>query len=317
MTQQRQQRSRTSRVWRAFRPVVVLLASAGLLAAQDVPVATFSADVALVRLLVSVKDTTGQPVGNLKRGDFKVFDTGVEQTISLFEQHTDFPLSISVLIDTSGSTNKDLDYEKDSVERFLNALLRDENPDDAAALYAFNDEVNLLTSFTGREGRLRSSMEGLRGSSGTSMYDAIYLATQDLDRREGRHVIVVVTDGGDTTSRTTFNEARREAQLADASLYGVLVVPIAGDAGRNLGGERALERLAEDTGGRVFTPNIGEQLDAAFEEILRDLRTQYLIGYYPQGLPEETPEFRPVHVEVKGDGLRAITRTGYYGDSAE
>ncbi len=314
---QRQQQSEFGRARSRFRPAVILLAVAGLLAAQDVPVATFSADVALVRLLVSVKDATGQPVGSLQREDFKVFDTNVEQTISLFEQHTDYPLSISVLIDTSGSTNRDLAYEKDSVERFLRALLSDGNPEDAAALYAFNDEVNLLNSFTSREGRLRSSLDGLRGSSGTSMYDAIYLATRDLDRREGRHVIVVVTDGGDTTSKTSFNEARRQAQLADASLYGVLVVPIAGDAGRNLGGERALERLAEDTGGRVFTPNIGEQLDAAFEEILRDLRTQYLIGYYPQGLPEETPEFRPVRVEVRGEGLRAVTRTGYYGDSAE
>lgn len=281
------------------------------------PTATFSADATLVRLLVSVKDGNGAPVGSLESGNFTVFDTGVRQQISLFEQHTDLPLSISVLIDTSGSTGKDLDYEKDAVARFLRALLRDANPDDSAAVYGFNHEVTLLTSFTQREGRLRDSLDGLRGSSGTSMYDAVYLAARTLEDREGRHVIVIVTDGGDTTSKIEFREALESAQFADTTIYPVLVIPIQNEVGRNLGGERALERLAEDTGGRVFTPNIGEQLDAAFTEILNDLRTQYLIGYYPRGLPENPPEFRPVRVEVDQPDLRAVTRSGYYGDALE
>lgn len=308
----------------AARAALLAIATALLgpaLRAQEVPAATFSVDVRLVRLLVSVKDATGQPVGSLEQGDFRVFDSGVPQEIALFEHHTETPLSISILVDTSGSTAKDLRYELDSVERFLRALLRNGNPDDAAALYAFNDEVTLLTSFTRRERRLRDSLDELRASSGTSMYDAVYLAASDLedraeDRREGRNVMVIVTDGGDTTSSASFRQALDSAQLADAAIYPILVVPIVNEAGRNLGGERALELFASDTGGRVFEPTVGEELDAAFDEILHDLRTQYLIGYYPRGLPEDAPRFRRVRVELTRDDLRALTRTGYYGDAA-
>ena len=277
---------------------------------------TFKVDVPLVRLLVTVKDAKGALIGSLEKDDFTVFDTDVPQQVSVFEHHTEYPLSISVLVDTSGSTARNLEYELDSVEKFLNALFREGNPADAASLYGFNDEVTLLTSYTRRLQRLRDSLKRMRATSGTSLYDAIYLASATLEDREGRHVIVVVTDGGDTTSAKEFADALQAAHAADASIYPILVVPIAGDSGRNLGGERALDRLASDTGGRVFTPVIGPQLDAAFTEILRDLRTQYLLAYYPQNLPPATARFHPVRVTVKREDLRATTRSGYYRDAA-
>jgi Ca-activated chloride channel family protein len=248
--------------------------------------------------------------------DFSIFDSGVPQTISVFERNTAFPLSVSVLIDTSGSTAKDLRYEVTSVGKFLKTLLGEGNPKDAAALYAFNDSVTLLSSFTRREARLNGAMQNIHADGGTSFYDAISLASDGLRDREGRHVIVVVTDGGDTTSRLKYKEALEAAHRAEATLYPILVVPITNDAGRNTGGEHALETLASGTGGRVFQPSIGAQLDKAFSDIIRDLRTQYLIGYYPRNLPADAPVFHLVRVETARKDLRAQTRTGYYGDQS-
>jgi Ca-activated chloride channel family protein len=277
---------------------------------------TIKVEVKLVRLLVSVKDAKGELVGSLEKPDFSVFDSGVKQDIAIFEHHTEVPLSVSLLLDTSGSTSKELRYETSSLQNFLHALLREGNPDDTAALYAFNDQVTRLNPFTRREQRLSDSLKDLKASAGTSLYDAVYLASRDLNRREGRHVIVAVTDGGDTTSVKKYADAFESAQNADVIIYPILVIPITNDAGRNLGGERALETLASGTGGRVFQPMGAAELDAAFTQILRDLRTQYLVAYYPRNLPVDAPRFHLVKVELSRKDLRATTRTGYYGDAS-
>jgi Ca-activated chloride channel family protein len=282
------------------------------LAAQDTPV--FNVQVNLVRLLVTAKNQQGEIVGGLDAKDFSILDCGIPQTISVFERNTEFPLSVSVMIDNSGSTAKDLRYEITSVERFLKTLLGEGNPKDAASLYSFNDTVTLLSSFTRRLERLSTSMRDIHPDAGTSMYDAISLAAGGFRDREGRHVMVIVTDGGDTTSRYKYQEALEAAHRAEAAIYPILVVPITNNAGRNTGGEHALETLASGTGGRVFQPNIGAQLDKAFSDIIKDLRTQYLIGYYPHNLPPDAPAFHPVKVEMQRKDLRAQTRTGYYGD---
>ena len=208
----------------------------------------------------------------------------VPQEITVFEHQTTQPLSVTLLIDTSGSTAKDLKYETVSLTRFLNALVKEGNPNDAASLYSFNDEVTLLNSFTRRLGRLEESLRPLKADAGTSLYDAIYLSSSALRDRDGRHVIVVVTDGGDTTSTKRYADALASAQKADAVFYPIVVVPITNPAGRNLGGEHALETLAQSTGGRSFYPTVNE-LDRTFADILRELRTQYLIGYYPRAAP--------------------------------
>jgi len=292
----------------------LLIALPVLLLAQTPP--TFKVDVPLVRLLVSVKDSKGQLVGSLNKPDFTVFDCGVKQEVAVFEHHTALPLSVSVLIDISGSTATNLPYEVTSITKFLRALIAEGNPDDAASLYSFNDQVTLLRSFTRSQQRLTDAMSQLRPTAGTSMYDALLLASRGFRDREGRHVVVVVTDGGDTTSGIRYRDAIEAAQRAEAVIYPILVVPITNDAGRNVGGENALTQIANDTGGRVFSPSIGAQLDAAFADILRDLRTQYLVGYYPRNLPADAPRFRPVRVELTRKDLQASTRSGYYGDAA-
>jgi Ca-activated chloride channel homolog len=297
-----------------YQSALVILSAA--VAAVALAQSTFKVDVKLVRLLVTVKDSKGTLMGSLEKPDFAVYDSGVKQEVAVFEHHTALPLSVALLIDTSGSTATNLRYETTSLEKFLRALLREGNPDDSVALYAFNDEVIRLNSFTRREERLNESLRTLKARAGTSLYDAIHLASRELNGREGRHVIVAVTDGGDTTSVKKYADAFESAQNVDAILYPILVVPITNDAGRNLGGERALDSLASGTGGRVFQPMGASELDEAFTQILRDLRTQYLVGYYPRNVPPDAPRFHPVRVELSRKDLRATTRTGYYGDAS-
>ena len=138
-------------------------------------------NVRLVRLLATVKNTAGQLIGSLNKSDFTVYDNGARQDIALFERQTEQPLSVAVLVDTSASTGIELKYELDSVGRFLRALFREGNPDDAAALYSFNWQVSLLSSYTRRILRLEQRLKQLKSEGGTSLYDAIYLAAQDLD----------------------------------------------------------------------------------------------------------------------------------------
>jgi len=294
------------------------LLTAPVLLAQEPQ--TIRVDVKLVRLLVTVKSPTGQPIGNLKREDFAVEDKGVQQEIAVFERSTAQPLSVSLLVDTSLSTATNLQYEMRAIQGFLRALFKEGNAEDRASLYSFHDEVRMETGFTRTMDRVLKPLMKLKPLSGTSLYDALWFASQDLERRPGRRVMVVVTDGGDTTSRKKYRDALESAQRADAVIYSILVVPIAADVGRNVGGENALATLAGSTGGRIFQPTLGKQLDAAFAAILSDLRTQYLLGYYPRQLPADAKPFHPVRVRLTGatvasDGLQLLSRNGYYGDS--
>ena len=276
---------------------------------------TIRVNVRLVRMLVTVKDASGQLIGSLNKNDFTVFDNGVRQDVALFERQTEQTLSVAMLVDTSASTGIELHYELDSVSRFLKVLLGEGNTEDSVALYSFNYQVVKHNHFTRNVAPLERSLHLLKAEAGTSLYDAIYLAARELEYRDGRHVMVLVTDGGDTTSTKDFHQALEAAQLADAILYPVLVVPITNPAGRNIGGENALTTLAAGTGGRVFTPSLGAQLDQAFDDILRDLRTQYLIGFYPRDVPATKDRFHTLKVGVAGRNLRVLTRSGYYGES--
>jgi Ca-activated chloride channel family protein len=275
---------------------------------------TFTTRVNLVRLLVGVKDQRGEVVGKIERDEFEVWDCGVRQDVSVFERQTAQPLSVSVLVDASGSTLKDIRYETTSIGKFFKALLREGNAKDMAALYSFNYDVHLLHAFTRNLGQLIEQLARIKPTAGTSLYDAVHFAGHDLQGREGRHVMVIVSDGGDTTSYYKYHDALEAAQKADAVVYPIIVVPIENDAGRNIGGEHTLLQFASNTGGRVFYPSDAAGLDKAFGEILLDLRTQYMLGYYPKNLPKDAPRFHMVGVKVKRPDLRVSTRSGYYSD---
>jgi Ca-activated chloride channel family protein len=274
----------------------------------------FRADVNLVRVLATVKNQAGELVGALQKGDFTVFDNGARQEISVFERRTELPLSIALLVDTSGSTNKELLYETDSASRFLRALLSEGNPEDAVALFSFNYEVTMQHDFTHNYRSLEARLKTLHGDAGTALYDAIYLAARDLEPREGRKVAIIITDGGDTASSKDVHAALQAAQLADAVIYPVVVMPITNDAGRNIGGEHALQFMAEGTGGRPFLPSVGSALDKAFSDIVTELRTQYLLAFYPNDAPLTKDPFHKLEVRVGRPELRVSARNGYYGE---
>ncbi len=278
--------------------------------AQDIRV-----NVNLVRVLTTVRDANGQLVGSLGKEDFTILDNRAPQQVAVFERHTEQPLSVALLVDTSGSTAKDLKYEIDSVSRFLHALFGEGNPRDAVALYSFNYQVVKHNHFTRNVSPLERSLHLLKAEAGTSLYDAIYLTAQDLEGRQGRRVMVIVTDGGDTTSTKDFRAALEAAQLADAVIYPILVVPITNDAGRNIGGENALTTLAAGTGGHVFAPSVGAALDKAFSDIILALRTQYLLAFYPKDVPLTKNRFHQLEVHVQRPGLQVSARSGYYGEA--
>lgn len=290
----------------------VLLAA--IARAQQEPV--YKVEVRLVRILATVKNMAGDLVGTLEKDDFTVLDEGVAQQIAIFERRTEQPLSVALLLDTSLSTAIELRYEVDSIRKFLRAFFAEGNPQDAVALYTFNYEVTRRVAFTRRAETFEAALRKLKPEGGTSLYDAIYLACQELEDREGRRVLVVVTDGGDTTSAKEYHEALKAAHMADAVIYPILVMPIRSDAGRNIRGENALTGLALATGGRVFAPSVGAPLDEAFREILRELRTQYLLGYYPRGVPRSKDGFHRIEVRVRRPGLQVSARSGYYEESA-
>lgn len=277
-----------------------------------IPPTIFSVKVRLVRLLATVRDRAGTVLTSLNRDDFRVVADGVPQEISVFERTTSVPLSVAILIDTSGSTRIDLLYEENSVVRFLHALVGEGNPQDSYALYSFNWQVRQETSYGRNPKRAQQALKKLTGSGGTSLYDAIYLVSDELSQREGRRVIVLVSDGGDTASYKQFADAQRAAQQADAVLYPIVVVPIENDAGRNTGGEHALETLASGTGGRMFYPSGFEELDATFSAILHELRTQYFLGFYPKGVTSQPRQFHRIEVATANAAWKVAVRSGYY-----
>jgi len=292
-----------------------LLAALCLGATSSAQDTTIRVNVRLVRSLVTVKDQNGALIGSLNKEDFAVYDNGVQQEVAVFERQTEQPLSIALMLDTSASVGIELRYELDSAAKFLKGLISEGNSEDAAALYTFDWQTTLLRSFTRRFTLLEQALGKVKTTGGTSMYDAIYLVSHELRDRTGRHVIVIVTDGGDTTSSKDFHEALESAQRADVVMYPIVVIPITNGAGRNVGGENALTTLSAGTGGRVFRPSSAAELDRAFADILRELRTQYLIGYYPQNVPYTKDRYHTLRIAVPNRSLRVIARSGYYGDS--
>jgi Ca-activated chloride channel homolog len=289
-----------------------LLLSLSLTCGAQEPDTTFKVDVKLVNVFVTVTDDHGAPVANLKKDNFLLREDGKEQLISVFNRESALPLSIVLAIDTSLSTRKDLPLELVSARRFAHAILR---PVDAMSLYGFNEVVNEVTPFTADLKRIDSAVDRIRLGSATALYDALYLGSQALEPRQGRRVMVVITDGGDTVSKVDYKEAVRAAQEAEAILYSIIVVPIESSAGRDTGGEHALITLSEDTGGKYFYATSVPQLDDAFKKISDELRTQYLLAYYPSQRLSDS-EFRRIQVTVSGLPLggdfKVRHRMGYY-----
>ncbi len=284
-------------------------------AAAQQETATFRVDVKLVAVVATVKNGRGVPTGDLEREDFTVLAGGVQQQIAVFERQTDRPLSVALLFDSSPSVAKELKFEQEAALRFVRSLLRSgSNPADRIAVFRFSDYVQEVQGFTTSLERLERGILSIRPEGGTSVYDALFLAAKRLEKREGRKVIVIITDGGDTTSSIKFSEALEAVQLADAVVYSIIVVPVTSDAGRNLGGENALITMSKSTGGLAFRQYSERHLDEAFHQIERDLRLQYLLAFYPRGVPEGPDRFHRIQVQVNRADAQVLARSGYFSE---
>ena len=287
-----------------------LYATIGLRAEE--PETTITVDVKLVNVFVTVTDGRGAPVANLQKENFLLKEDGKEQKIAIFGRESALPLSIVLAVDTSLSTRKDLPLELTSARKFAHAIVR---PQDALAVYKFSEEVSQMVPFTSDLKKIDAGIDRVHNGAATALYDAIFLGSQALGRRQGRKVMVVITDGGDTMSQVDYKEALRAAQESEAIIYSIIIVPIEASAGRDTGGEHALIQISEDTGGKSYYATSLSQLDDAFRKISDELRTQYLLAYYPSQRYSSS-EFRQLRVDLTnappGGPFQSHYRAGYY-----
>jgi VWFA-related protein len=298
---------------------------------DDNNAATLNINVNLVNLYFSAYDKNGF-VTNLVKSDCVVAEDKAPQTIKNFTQEKNLPLTIGILLDTSGSQQNVLPLEKESTATFLRDVLK---PKDEAFLISFDINVDLLADYTNRAseisralnkasintGATYGSVTGNGDPRGTLLFDAVYLAAHDkLSMEAGRKVLVLLTDGGDQGSQETLKTATEAAQKSNAIVYVILIADhsfYGGGYGTiNLAdsGARDMDKLASDTGGRVINVgNNGKRLEDALNQIQEELRTQYLLSYTPTN-PKADGTFRKI--ELNCGKLKVQTRTGYYATSA-
>ena len=252
----------------------------------------------MVSILASVTDVNGRPMPDLTQDAFQLSDEGVPQKIERFEPETNRPLDLALMVDSSISAFKDLKFETEAAAHFIRQVVR---PGDTLGVFQFAETVTKLSEFSDDVPQLQSAVRRIAPGAGTSIYDAIVLGSNALRRRpEGRRrAIVLVTDAGETTSVSKFDETRRVGIASGALLYSIVIRPVKNESGRNTAGEHALITITDSTGGAMFILDEMNQLDEMFDRIDRELRTQYLLGYYPHPLPPPGSD-RHVQVDVKG-----------------
>jgi VWFA-related protein len=270
-------------------------------------------EVEAVNVLVTVTDKkTGRFIKELTRDHFQIFEDGILQEITNFSRQTDLPLTIALCVDTSSSVKLKLKFEKEAAVDFLFTIMR---PKDKALLAEFDTGVTLLHDFTSNPNDLITEIKNLRAGGGTSLYDAIYLVSeQKMLYEQGRRTMVVLSDGADLTSTHSFNDALRMSQMAEVSIYALSTTRFGADIDHE--GDNALKQLAEATGGRVFFPYSTAQLSKSFMEIQDELRSQYNIAYVP-GNTAKDGSYREIRVKVDYDDINLRHRMGYYAPTPE
>ncbi len=253
-------------------------------------------NVNLVNVLVSVLDEHNRPAPDLPRESFQLFEEGVEQKIDVFESETQLPLDLALMIDSSLSAHKEISFEQEAAAHFIRQVLR---PGDRLAVFSVGESVTQLAGFSDNVATLQAAVHRMPSDAGTSIYDAILLASRSLEHRgeDRRRVIILVTDAGETTSSADFDAARKAAVRSGSLLYTIVIRPVKNESGRNTAGEHALETITDTMGGAMFYPDVASELDAIFDRINRELRTQYRLGYYPNPRgPANT--YRQIEVKV-------------------
>jgi VWFA-related protein len=301
---------------------------------QDQSVATLKVNVEVVQLFFNVKDKHGALIPNLAKENFDLFEDGQAQTIKYFKAESDLPLTLGILIDSSGSQMRVLDMEKEVGASFLENTLR---PKDEAFVISFDVDITLLQDFTNSVSRLRHALNEARintggvgcsggpigpqgpipcsstGPRGTALYDAVYLASHDEFSHEvGRKAMILLTDGEDEGSRLKIKDAIEAAQKADAICYVLLIADRGFYGFGGYSGDSAMKKLAQETGGRVIeVGNKIEKLRQAFDQISQELRSQYNAGYVPTNSVRDG-SFRKVELKPKQGDYKIQARSGYY-----
>lgn len=346
---------------------IALLPGTSLLRGQQnvpgSPDATFSTDVKVVMVFATVRDKQGQVVRNLTKDDFLLDEDGRPQTIQYFSQESNLPLTLGLLVDTSGSTRRVLPDERNASYRFLEQVLREDK--DKAFLIHFDFEVELLQDLTSSRADLEKALNQLGMSSdqrpqmqrrggypgggggypggggggrrhgGTSLYDAVFLASDELMKKQkGRKSLILLSDGVDNGSKLSLSECVESAQRADTLVYSILFEDPEGNnfggfGGPRMGGRRGggwgggnrppmtnrpdgkkvLGRISQETGGRFFEVSKKQPIDKVFATIEEDLRNQYSIGY---SATAAAPGYRHIHLVTKQKNLNVQAREGYY-----
>ena len=264
----------------------------------------------LVTVPATVLDANGKPVADLPESAFRLTENGVVQKIAKFETDTDRPLELALMVDSSLSTLKDTRFEDQAAARFIHLVV---HPQDLLSVFEFSDDVYELTEFTSNVPKLEAAAEKIAPGAGTSLYDAIVLGSNSLRQLppDRRRVIVLVTDAGETTSHATFEMARRAAIASEALVYTILIRAVPTENGRNTAGEHAIDTIIDSTGGAVYYPKAIMQLDDMFARINRELRTQYLLSYYPDP-KQKAGTYCRIELSVTGGAYTLHYRKGYF-----
>src|SRR6202161_2847944 len=301
---------------------------------QDQSAATVKVNVEVVQLFFNVKDKRGALIPNLAKDNFDIFEDGKQQTIKYFKAESDLPLTLGILIDSSGSQQRVLDMEKEVGGSFLESILR---PKDEAFVISFDVDITLLQDFTTSVSRLRHALNEAKintgvvscsggpigpqgpvpcsstGPRGTALYDAVYLASHDeLSHEVGRKAMILLTDGEDEGSKLKIKDAIEAAQKADAICYVLLIADRGFYGFGGYHGDSEMRKLTQETGGRVI--EVGNKIDKlrqAFDQIAQELRSQYNIGYTPTNAARDG-SFRKVEIKPKDGDYKVQARSGYY-----
>jgi VWFA-related protein len=318
--------------------VWLAISSAAMLAVPVVPAVPQEASgqgpvirsqVSLVNVFATVRDKNKRIIGDLKQEDFKIVEDGQDQKIAFFSKEVSLPITLALLLDTSGSEQDMLGAIQAAGSQFLDRVLR---KGDEALVMSFDTDVDMLSDFTDDRAQLDRAVRrarintpgggmiagnpgpiGNQQMTGTALYDAIYLASgEKLNTEAGRKAIVIVTDAQDEGSKVRLEEAIESAQRTDSVIHVLLV------ADRRFGGGNGgvAKKLADETGGRMIVVNSEKKLKEAFDEISDELRSQYTLGYYPSNAARDG-KFRKIKVETNNHDLKVLARKGYYAPKGE
>jgi VWFA-related protein len=299
-------------------------------------VATLKLNVNLVDLFFTVKDKAGNLVPHLSQSDCTVLEDKVPQKLKSFVAETHQPLTLGILLDTSGSQYRVLSLEQDVGSQFLERVIKNK---DEAFLLSFDVNVDLLQDYTNNPRLLARAMSkaeintaggngaaGIPGAGGgtvpvygtpkgTLLYDAVYMAAhQKMNQESGRKAMILLTDGEDEGSDHKISEAIAAAQKSNVIVYTILIADrgFYGGFGMGYSGYSAMKKMTEETGGRLIdVGNNGKKLEAAFQQIEDELRTQYVATYTPSNTKLDGT-FRHIAVECTGDGMKVQVRKGYF-----